>query len=71
MRGGVTKMVKTRAPKYKTFDDRRYERVGSSLTTSKKVAVGLADFQRRVSKIRARVIPVSGGYEIYVRRDRR
>ena len=59
-----------RAPKYKTFNGKRYERVGTSPTTSKKVATGWADFQRKVNNLAARVVPVSGGYEIYIRRGK-
>jgi len=61
-------MVVKRAPKYKNFDGKRYELAGTAPTKSKKVANDWADFQRKVNNLAARVIPVLGGYEIYIRR---
>ena len=63
-------MVKKRAPKYKTFNGKRYELAGTAPTKSKKAAEGWADFQRKVNNLAARVIPVSGGYESYIRRGK-
>lgn len=57
-----------RASKYKTFNGKRYERAGQQPEKSKKAAMGWADFQRKVNNLAARVVPVSGGYEIYIRR---
>jgi hypothetical protein len=63
-------MVVKRAPRYKTFSDKRYERVGSAYTKNKKLATAWADFQRKVNNLAARVIHVPYGYEIYVRRGK-
>ena len=63
-------MTEKRAPKYKTFNGKRYERVGMAPTKSKKTAMDWADFQRKVNNLAARVISVSGGYEIYIRRGK-
>lgn len=62
----ATKMK--RLPKFKSFGGKRYERVGTAPTTSKKTAMGWADFQRKVNRILARVVSTRGGYEIYIRR---
>ena len=61
-------MATKRAPKYKTFDGKRYERVGTTPTKSRRMAMDWADFNRKVNNLAARVVPVSGGYEIYIRR---
>jgi len=61
-------MAEKRAPKYKTFGGKRYERVGTAPTRSKRVADNWADFNRKANNLLVRVIPVSSGYEIYVRR---
>lgn len=63
-------MATKRAPKYKTFNGKRYERAGTAPTKSKKIAESWADFQRKMNNLAARVVPVSGGYEIYIRRGK-
>ncbi len=58
-----------RGAKTRIFGGKRYERVGTSPTKSKRVADSWADFQRRNNKLLARVVKApSGGYEIYIRR---
>lgn len=60
--------MKERLPKYKVFGGKRYERAGSSPTSSKRVADKWAKFQKDVNNLLARVVPCKGGYEIYIRR---
>lgn len=55
-----------RGPIRKKFNGHWFDRVGSSITKSKMKAQNWADFQRRNNRLMARVVPVSGGYEIYV-----
>jgi hypothetical protein len=59
-----------RAPAKRKFNGHWYDRAGSSPTKSKKKATDWAGFQRKVNRMSARVVPVTGGYEIYIRRLR-
>ena len=55
-------------PRYRIFDGRRYERIGSD-PGSKKSQDSWADFNRSVNKLRVRVVKISPGkYLAYVAR---
>ena len=57
-----------RASKKRKFSGHWFERVRSNPTKSKQVAVRWAKFQRLENNLACRVVPVVGGYEIYIRR---